>query len=336
MRDEVARFCPEDLPQYERFLERPRKTSNLALKSWAAFRTTPWATCWCSASMGQDERVAQHFPHGLQRLQQPQAARGDGFHPLLIGGNPMSVTCIYSPINTLERRFGVHWAMGGTGAIISAMVKLLESLGGSIRSDGAVARVDARSPGRRPGQARRGARAVDGAENSLRPTSWCPTPTRCGPTRTSAEPQYRKRWTNRRIQGSRHSMSLFVRTSRADEAVPPWPPAPHDGPGPALRGLARRDIFKRHIVPEDFGLLYLHHGPPPPTPSMAPAGCDAFYVLSPVFATWIAVPTGPKRPSPTGWPLPRLWSAACCPACSNTSSARRVTTPLDFQDRPPS
>ena len=42
------------------------------------------------------------------------------FHPLLIGGNPFSVTCIYSLINTLERRFGVHWAMGGTGTIVQA------------------------------------------------------------------------------------------------------------------------------------------------------------------------------------------------------------------------
>jgi phytoene desaturase len=55
------------------------------------------------------------------------------FHPLLIGGNPFSVTCVYSLINTLERRFGVHWAMGGTGKIVQGLVGLLEGLGGQLR-----------------------------------------------------------------------------------------------------------------------------------------------------------------------------------------------------------
>jgi phytoene desaturase len=39
--------------------------------------------------------------------------------PLLIGGNPFSVTCVYSLINALERRYGVHWAMGGTGTLVA-------------------------------------------------------------------------------------------------------------------------------------------------------------------------------------------------------------------------
>jgi phytoene desaturase len=55
------------------------------------------------------------------------------FHPLLIGGNPFSVTSVYSLINTLERRFGVHWAMGGTGALIKGLVNLLEERGAQVR-----------------------------------------------------------------------------------------------------------------------------------------------------------------------------------------------------------
>ena len=37
------------------------------------------------------------------------------FHPLLVGGNPFATTSIYSLIAFLERRWGVHFAMGGTG-----------------------------------------------------------------------------------------------------------------------------------------------------------------------------------------------------------------------------
>ncbi len=40
------------------------------------------------------------------------------FHPLLVGGNPFAASSIYSLIAFLERRWGVHFAMGGTGALV--------------------------------------------------------------------------------------------------------------------------------------------------------------------------------------------------------------------------
>ena len=49
--------------------------------------------------------------------------------------------------------------------------------------------------------------------------------------------------------------------------------------GPRYRELLR-DIFKRKVLAEDFS-LYLHR-PTATDPSLAPPGCDAFYVLSPV------------------------------------------------------
>ena len=38
------------------------------------------------------------------------------FEPLLVGGNPFTTTSIYLLIHWLERKWGVHFAMGGTGA----------------------------------------------------------------------------------------------------------------------------------------------------------------------------------------------------------------------------
>jgi phytoene desaturase len=64
---------------------------------------------------------------------------------LLIGGNPMAVTSAYALIAALERREGVHWAMGGTGAIIRAMVKLIESLGGTIQYNTEVKKINIES-----------------------------------------------------------------------------------------------------------------------------------------------------------------------------------------------
>ncbi len=55
------------------------------------------------------------------------------FHPLLIGGNPFTVTSIYVLISFLERKWGVHSAMGGTGAVVKGLVSLVEGQGSEIR-----------------------------------------------------------------------------------------------------------------------------------------------------------------------------------------------------------
>src|SRR5690606_4248871 len=54
------------------------------------------------------------------------------FHPLLIGGNPFDAPSIYTMIHYLEREWGIHYAIGGTGAIIAAMGRLFVELGGKI------------------------------------------------------------------------------------------------------------------------------------------------------------------------------------------------------------
>ena len=53
------------------------------------------------------------------------------FHPLLIGGNPFTTTSIYCLIAYLERHWGVHFAMGGTGQLVKGLVSLIEGQGGT-------------------------------------------------------------------------------------------------------------------------------------------------------------------------------------------------------------
>ena len=85
-------------------------------------------------------------------------------------------------------------------------------------------------------------------------------------------------WTDERIDRARYSMSLFVwyfGTKRRYDDV-----AHHSILlGPRYRGLLD-DIFERKVLPQDFS-LYLHR-PTATDRSLAPDGCDAFYVLSPV------------------------------------------------------
>ena len=46
-------------------------------------------------------------------------------HPLLVGGNPFTTTSIYTLILFLEKKWGIHYALGGTGSVVNAIEKLM-------------------------------------------------------------------------------------------------------------------------------------------------------------------------------------------------------------------
>ena len=88
----------------------------------------------------------------------------------------------------------------------------------------------------------------------------------------------RRRWSERKLDKAKYSMGLFVWYFGVDRR---YDDVAHHTIllGPRYRQLLR-DIFERKILAEDFS-LYLHR-PTATDPSLAPEGCDAFYVLSPV------------------------------------------------------
>ena len=49
-------------------------------------------------------------------------------HPLLVGGNPFTTTSIYGLILYLEKKWGIHYSMGGTGSIIKGFEKLMNEV----------------------------------------------------------------------------------------------------------------------------------------------------------------------------------------------------------------
>jgi phytoene desaturase len=82
----------------------------------------------------------------------------------------------------------------------------------------------------------------------------------------------------RRLERMSWSMSLFVLYFGTNRRYPEL--AHHTILfGPRFQGLVR-DIFRGPRLPDDFS-LYLH-APTVTDPGMAPPGCEAFYVLSPV------------------------------------------------------
>ena len=55
--------------------------------------------------------------------------RAFSVQPLLVGGNPFDTTSIYNLIHFLERKHGVHFSMGGTGALVDGLGKLMADEG---------------------------------------------------------------------------------------------------------------------------------------------------------------------------------------------------------------
>jgi phytoene desaturase len=197
------------------------------------------------------------------------------FHPLLVGGNPFQTTSIYTLIHHLEREWGVWFAMGGTGAIVAALVRLFEELGGTLLLGTEVTAIET---------ANRRATGVRLADGRVLPADVvvCNADV-AGAYQRLLPATVRRKYTDRRLARMRYSMSLAViyfGTDRQYRDAAGRPLAHHNIIlGPRYQGLLD-DIFTRKTLAEDFS-LYLHM-PTLIDPSLAPPGCEAFYVLAPV------------------------------------------------------
>ncbi len=280
--EQVRRFRPDDVPGYLRFAERADEIfeAGMALIDRPFTRLGDMARVVPDlVRLRADRSVADLVGRHLRddRLRQVFS-----FHPLLVGGNPFQSTSIYALIHTLEQRWGVWFAMGGTGALVRALARLFEELGGDLRlgTGAEEITVDA-GTGRATG-----VRLAGGGE-------WLPADAVVSNADVAhtylhlVPAAARRRWTDRRVRRQRYSMSLFVLyfgTDRRYEDV-----AHHEIlMGPRYRPLLD-DIFTHKRLASDFS-LYLHR-PTATDPSLAPPGCDAWYVLSPV----------PHLGGPTDW-----------------------------------
>jgi phytoene desaturase len=321
MRAEVGRLAPDDVAGYERFLAASESIYRVGFEQlghvpfdrWTdMLRVVPqlvrlegWRTVWQLA---------------CKHVRDPRLRMVLTFQSLLVGGNPFSTTSVYCLIAFLERNFGVHFAMGGTGSLIKGLVGLIEGQGNQVRCNAGVAEILVENGAACGVRLESGERLAADAvvSNADSATTY----------RRLLAPEHRKRWTDKRIERAKFSMSLFVwyfGTRRQ------YPDVAHHtiALGPRYRGLLH-DIFDRRKLADDFS-IYLHR-PTATDPSLAPPGCDAFYALSPV----------PHLQGDTDWRvaaepyrqriMQRL-SETLLPGLEQEIVTSRLMTPLDFQDR---
>ena len=321
MRAEVRRIAPEEVDNVDRFMEESGRIYKVAFEELADQPFHKFGTLLRSAPdlirLGGHttvySKVKKFFKNEKLRL-------AFSFHPLLIGGNPFTTTSYYCLIAHLERTYGVHYAMGGTGALVKGLVGLIEGQGGRLRYEAEVDEILVEN-GRTAGVRLADGEVIDAdIVVSNADVGWT--------YKHLLRNHQRTRWTDGKLDKARYSMSLFVwyfGTDRRYEDVY------HHMMilGPRYRGLLD-DIFKTKHLADDFS-LYLHR-PTASDPSLAPEGCDSFYVLSPV----------PHLGSGTDWAdhaeryraaIQKRLEDTVLPGLGEAIVTSGMMTPQDFQDR---
>lgn len=275
MVEEVRKFSPGDVDGYRRFVEESERIFKVGFEQLG---DVPFGRLTDMLKIVPAMMKLRSYltVHGLVRrfIRSEELRTVLSFHPLLVGGNPYQTTSIYALILYLERKWGVWFSRGGTGAIVQALVKLFQELGGELRQSETVEEILV-EPGAVRAKAT-GVRLRGGAELRARTVV---SNADVGFTYRYLLPEYaRQKYTDERVENMRYSMGLFVAyfgTSRRFDDC-----AHHTILlGPRYRGLLD-DIFTHKRLADDFS-LYLHR-PTATDQSLAPAGADAFYVLSPV------------------------------------------------------
>ena len=277
--EQIRRINPQDVDGYLKFADYTRRVFQ---KGYEELGATPFLRFTDMLRVTPELlrlRADRSVYATVSRFMKDEHLRqAFSFHPLLVGGNPMSTSSIYTLIHWIERQWGVFFPKGGTGALVQAMVKLFQDLGGELRLNSPVQNIQLTS--------------TDSRVNPNKISHLITTEARSGEcfdvvvSNADIHHTYSRlyagvpsaRHEQRKLERSEWSMSLFVMyfgTNRRYQNL-----AHHTILfGPRFKGLLK-DIFSGRGLADDFS-LYLH-APTVTDSSLAPDGCEAFYVLSPV------------------------------------------------------
>ncbi len=269
--NQIARKSPRDLEGYKKFL---RYSEEVFKQGYENLAHVPFLNWWSMASVLPQlvrlEAYRSVFSVVSKFIEDRHLRQLFSFHSLLVGGNPFTTTSIYTLIHCLERKWGVYFPKGGTGALVQGLVKLFQDLGGTIRLATPVSHILTN------GDRATGIALSGGSQEAFDLIISNADVFHTYDTLLKGEP--RIQGTRNRLARMSYSMSLFLiyfGTRRRYTNL-----AHHNILfGPRYRELLK-DIFRRGRLADDFS-LYLHV-PTLSDPSLAPLGCEAYYVLSPV------------------------------------------------------
>lgn len=268
---EIARISPVDVAGYRALVAESERIYDVGFKQLAdqpfhrfgaMLRCLP-AMIRLGSRRTVWQLVSRHLRH--DKLRQAFSVQ-----PLLVGGNPFTTTSIYSLIHFLERAHGVHFVMGGTGALVDGLERVMREAGIHIRLGTTVSSIDT-DQGRVTGVTLEDGQRV-AADIVV----------------SNADPAfvYAHMLDRRQVSISARVKTKFARKSMGLFVLFFGTEGTYDDVAHHTIWLGSRyrelldDIFHKKILAEDFS-LYLHR-PTATDPSFAPPGHDSFYALVPV------------------------------------------------------
>lgn len=318
---EIARIHPPDADGYRALLEQSRRIYDVGFTQLAdapfhkfsfmlrqvpqLLRLKSYRSVW--------QMVSRYLAHDKIR-------QAFSIQPLLVGGNPFDTTSIYGLIHFLERAHGVHFAMGGTAALVAGLGRLMREQSINIKLGQTVTSIEVADDRICAVLTDSGERiAADHLISNVDPVHLYKKllPRSASGLGARLKARY-----------ADQSMGLFVLyfgTTRQ------YPKVAHHTiwMGPRYRELLN-DIFHRKVLAKDFS-IYLHR-PTATDPSFAPPGCDSFYALVPVPNLTAGIDWAVEGPSLRERVVAAL-GATILPGLEQSICADFYMTPEDFATR---
>ena len=269
--EQIEAKNPKDVAGYKRFLNYSENVFREGYEKLGHEAFLDFGTMMKAApQLMRYEAFRSVYAMVSRYIEDPQLREAFSFHSLLVGGNPFKTSAIYALIHALEKKWGVWFPRGGTGSLIRGMVKLFEDLGGTVMMGNGVKAI------RAEGATVTGVTTADGWSGEFDAVASNGDIVHTYKDLLADHP--RGKQAAAMMKWKSFSPSLFVVYFGLKRE---HPDIKHHTIvfGNRYRALLD-DIYKNGVVADDFS-LYLHH-PTATDPAMAPPGCSAFYVLSPV------------------------------------------------------
>ena len=192
-------------------------------------------------------------------------------HPLLVGGNPFTTTSIYALILFLEKKWGIHYSMGGTGSVVKAIEKLMQEEGIKIIKNAEVTEIVSNN---------KDVKAVKINKSKVINCDYvvCNSdPPNVYKNLIKSQKKYNFLF-KEKMRRMDYSMGLFVYYFGSKKQYKDV--AHHTIYFGKSYEKHLEKIFEKKVLSDD--ISYYLHRPSATDPNMAPNGQDAFYVLVPV------------------------------------------------------
>jgi phytoene desaturase len=270
---EIAKFEPNDVAGYKKLLAMSEAIFKIGFEQLSAKPfTSPLEMIKLLPQLIKLKSYQTVYRFVASYIKNPYLQKVFSIHPLLVGGNPYSTTSIYSLIHYLERKWGIHFIMGGTGKLVEGLARLMDEVGIETITGFDVEQIILDDDNNR----------VVGIKSSEGTTLETDMVIFNGDPAYAYENLFGGKLDRplgmKPKAVTQYSMGLFVLYFGTEKQFPEV--AHHTIWLGSRHKELLKDIFERKVATDDFS-LYLHR-PTATDSSFAPEGCDSFYVLCPV------------------------------------------------------